>query len=424
VDHYIEEQTKTNGLLIEWLEDFKSLFSDFEEATATVNQVEEGLQLYKSVVGASKAKINLQKAIKARSTEGSVLEYGLDFHLSRFVADVSTLLFSCFLFLILPLHPSLLSYYFCVLSLQLNKGIPTDKRFIDDYLEEQTRVNGLLITWLEDFRSQFEDMVEAQEVMKRVEDALKLYKTNILASRIKVSVQKARDAKRTEGSVLEFGLEYHLSRFVASLRQGIPQDKSKAGEYVDSLTTVNGLLVQWLEDFKARFGEYEESKATIYEVEAALKKYNKIIGGAKLAAELRAAIENRTICEYGVEWHLKKFNDQLANSMPTAVKEAQEWAHELSRTQMLLVRWLKDFRAKFAYVDEAKDIFSRVEDSLKNFKFVFGKSVVPLAVQQARNARTEDGSILEYGLEFHLHRFTNVVSIRKGCDVGLGMNLN
>jgi hypothetical protein len=72
-----------------WLEDFKSRYGEYEEATATINEVEDALRLYKDVVESAKVKLEIQRAIEAKKEQGSVLEYGLDFHLSRFVTDVS-----------------------------------------------------------------------------------------------------------------------------------------------------------------------------------------------------------------------------------------------------------------------------------------------------------------------------------------------
>ena len=43
-DKYIQEQTRTENLLSEWLEDFKAKFLDYEttEAAPTIKEVEEG----------------------------------------------------------------------------------------------------------------------------------------------------------------------------------------------------------------------------------------------------------------------------------------------------------------------------------------------------------------------------------------------
>jgi hypothetical protein len=48
-----------------------------------------------------------------------------------------------------------------------------------------------------------------------VEDALKLYKSVVGSARAKIDIAKAREARRAEGSVLEYGLEYHLNLFIS-----------------------------------------------------------------------------------------------------------------------------------------------------------------------------------------------------------------
>jgi hypothetical protein len=75
--------------LVEWIEDFKSRFSDYpEEARPTIDEVESALNLYKQTIEPAMLKVNIQKARAAKRAEGSVLEYGLTWHLERFVGDV------------------------------------------------------------------------------------------------------------------------------------------------------------------------------------------------------------------------------------------------------------------------------------------------------------------------------------------------
>ncbi len=80
-----------NTTLQNWLEDFRAKFYEYleTEGKQTVDESEAVLKLYKDVVVASKTKIDIQRAIDARAAQGSVLEYGLNYHLEHFVNNVS-----------------------------------------------------------------------------------------------------------------------------------------------------------------------------------------------------------------------------------------------------------------------------------------------------------------------------------------------
>jgi hypothetical protein len=65
---------------------------------------------------------------------------------------------------------------------KLNKGIPTDKRFVDEYLNGVAKTKELLIQWLEDFKSKFERYELAQETISSVNTALQLYREKIDSS--------------------------------------------------------------------------------------------------------------------------------------------------------------------------------------------------------------------------------------------------
>ena len=57
------------------------------------------------------------------------------------------------------------------------------------------------------------DYTEAQETINECENALNLYKTIVDPLRIPLLIQNARNARRKDGSCLEFGLDYHLEKF-------------------------------------------------------------------------------------------------------------------------------------------------------------------------------------------------------------------
>ena len=92
--HSVVEHSTVTGE--SWLEDFKSKFGQYDEAKPTIDEVEAALKLYKDTIGASKLKIDIEKARDARREHGSVLEYGLEWHLSRFVDDVGVYELSLF----------------------------------------------------------------------------------------------------------------------------------------------------------------------------------------------------------------------------------------------------------------------------------------------------------------------------------------
>lgn len=108
---FIEDQTKVYNLLVQWLEDFKSKFGGIQilfiyslehpESESIINRVNQALSLFKVVVGESQASVAIrvsevcspyllsQQAREARRAQGSILEYGLDYHLNKFVTDVN-----------------------------------------------------------------------------------------------------------------------------------------------------------------------------------------------------------------------------------------------------------------------------------------------------------------------------------------------
>ena len=50
-DEFVQNQTKEQGLIVQWLDDFRSRFDTFEDAQAIIKQVEEALVLYNDVIG-------------------------------------------------------------------------------------------------------------------------------------------------------------------------------------------------------------------------------------------------------------------------------------------------------------------------------------------------------------------------------------
>ena len=88
-NEWIANRAKDNDLLVQWLEDFKSKYAQYDEAKATIDECEEVLELYNKVVNAAKIPLEIQNARNAKSLNGSCLQYGLEYHLQNFKGPVS-----------------------------------------------------------------------------------------------------------------------------------------------------------------------------------------------------------------------------------------------------------------------------------------------------------------------------------------------
>ncbi len=84
----------------------------------------------------------------------------------------------------------------------LDRGLPTDDREVDRYLERMAKHNSCLIQWLEDFKSKYGEHEDAQKPIKDTEDALRKYKEKIGPIMTKVNIAKAIDARAKDGSPL------------------------------------------------------------------------------------------------------------------------------------------------------------------------------------------------------------------------------
>src|SRR3990167_1827843 len=85
---WLAERTKEKELLVEWLENFKSVAGEYEQAQKTINEVEDTIDLFNSIVSKIKGPLLIQNARNARTKDGSVLEYGLEYHLNHFTSQV------------------------------------------------------------------------------------------------------------------------------------------------------------------------------------------------------------------------------------------------------------------------------------------------------------------------------------------------
>ena len=131
-------------------------------------------------------KVNIEKARDARHADGSILEYGLTWQLEKF-------------------------------NDAINKGVPSDDRFVDEYMKNLEKSNGLLVLWLEDFKSKFGGNIEALPTIEGVELALQKYREFYAQVRLPIEIKNARNARKADGSILEYGLDLQLERFSNSV---------------------------------------------------------------------------------------------------------------------------------------------------------------------------------------------------------------
>ena len=95
---------------------------------------------------------------------------------------------------------------------------------------------------------------------------------------------------------------------------------------------------------------------------------------------------------------------------PRFPERDNEWVVDQAKRNDLLLQWLEDFKIKCGQFEEAKETIEECEAVLELYKKVVGAIKIPLDIQNARNARTKDGSCLEYGLEYHLRNFKSAVN--------------
>ena len=63
---------------------------DYTEAQETINECENALNLYKTIVDPLRIPLLIQNARNARQKDGSCLEYGLEYHLKNLSSAVCT----------------------------------------------------------------------------------------------------------------------------------------------------------------------------------------------------------------------------------------------------------------------------------------------------------------------------------------------
>ena len=249
---------------------------------------------------------------------------------------------------------------------------------------------------------------------------MELYSSVVDKFRIPLLIQNARNARRADGSCLEYGLDHHLSSFKGQLEKGLPGDPrfpERDNEWINARVKEKELLVEWLENFKSKLGDYSESAAVINECEVVLELYKKVVDTVKIPLMVQNARNARTkegsCLEYGLDHHLTSFKGQLEKGLPGDPRFPErdnEWIDAQSKSKELLVQWLEDFKSKFGEYEESWKTIEECEAVLSLYKSIILPLKVPLEIQNARNARKKDGSVLEYGLDHHVKSLTRLVS--------------
>ena len=150
-----------------------------------------------------------------------------------------------------------------------------------------------------------------------------MYTTKVSKLKIPLDIQNARNARRKDGSCLEFGLDYHISHFDHLLKTGYPNDTQVKNEsWIQQCSKDRDLLLEWLEDFKSNYQQYNEAQETIQKCESLLDNYTSQVQKVKIPLDIQKARNARksdgSNLEYGLEYHLKQMNNLVNNNyIPT-----------------------------------------------------------------------------------------------------------
>ena len=78
------------------------------------------------------------------------------------------------------------------------------------------------------------------------------------------------------------------------------------------------LLVEWLEDFKSKLGEYREATETIEECENTLATYREVVDSVRVPLMIQNARNARqkdgSCLVYGLEFHLNAMRSAVGSS--------------------------------------------------------------------------------------------------------------
>ena len=102
----------------------------------------------------------------------------------------------------------------------MESGPPGDARFPDKdtkWVEERTTQKDLLVQWLEDFKCKHGENPESRDTIAECDNAISLCDSKLVAIRVPLMIRTARNARRKDGSCLEYGLKYHLEHFTSAV---------------------------------------------------------------------------------------------------------------------------------------------------------------------------------------------------------------
>jgi hypothetical protein len=88
-------------------------------------------------------------------------------------------------------------------------------------------------------------------------------------------------------------LEYELRQFNGGINSGLPSDNRHVDDYLKEMEKRKSNLVQWLEDFRSKYGEHAEAQQAIDDTETALHKYKEKIGPIMDKVNVEKAINAR-----------------------------------------------------------------------------------------------------------------------------------
>ena len=69
--------------------------------------------------------------------------------------------------------------------------------------------------------------------------------------------------------------------------------------------------MEWLEEFKIKYGGYNEASEIIKTSENLFERYKKEVDAHKVAYDVTNARNSRSILEYGLDHHLSSFNSMV-----------------------------------------------------------------------------------------------------------------
>ncbi len=94
-------------------------------------------------------------------------------------------------------------------------------------------------------------------------------------------------------------MKWELEHFNAGLDQGLPKDEREVDRYLERMSKHNTCLLQWLEEFKGKFvefekfAEFEQARTDIRDSETALQKYRDRIGPIMMKVNIAKALDAR-----------------------------------------------------------------------------------------------------------------------------------